>query len=119
MPLKWAADVIAMHPHPYAFLQYIQEKTKEWTGSQACYILDWAQCACTTSNKSSGSKTSQVASAVLDVDGAEEVFYDWCGSRLDQTLGLRVVAPPPCGNGGGGSIGTMAGNNEVIMQPIF
>ena len=41
-PLKWAADVIAIHPYPYDFLQYIQEKTKEWMGSQACYILDWA-----------------------------------------------------------------------------
>ena len=38
---------------------------------------------------------------------------------MDQTLGLRVVAPLPCDNGGVGSIGTMAGSNGAIMQPIF
>ena len=80
--------------------------------------MDWAQCACTAANKSSGSKTSQLAAGVLDVDVADEEFHDWCGSRLDQTLGTRVVAPPSRGNGGGGDTDTIVGSNR-IMQPIF
>ena len=23
LPLKWAADIVNMHPHPYAFFKYI------------------------------------------------------------------------------------------------